>query len=383
MRRLVAPAIVRRRIGAQFAACTTAAGHPPPPPADAAGSEAPDATSIVPNADVPATSSEGGESHSHIEDVKHHVGIVEEYSRRALEREGREGQVEAIVWSEDTGHYPILARGKRNIYDYTDDIPIDVKPLYSHQPYQTRKYFKIMRERANRPLWKRAAYLGVAAIALVFFGGAVEFIRIWSQQPQEIAAMRVQMLESCYGKVLELGAGHGLNIGSYPYPVHEIVMCDQSQTLLDKLHFRIPKTAYPKYGTVRDRAERLENFKDGEFDCVVDMFGLCHYRDPVMALRQMQRVVKPTGSILLLEHGRTPYPPVNWVLDYFSDRHTAHTHGCKWNQPLAEYFKEARLIVREMEQHHYGTTYWVVAHPEILDDAAMKRVPRRDQMLVR
>lgn len=310
--------------------------------------------------------------------------IVEKYSKAALEREGRADRIEAETFNENTSYAPILARkGQKNVYDHTEDIPKDVKPLYTHQIYQQREYIRGHRERAERPLWKSAIRYGLFAIGFGAFASLVEFTRIWFQQPAEVAQMRMSILEQSYGKVLELGAGHGLNIGAFPYPVHEIVMVDSNQSLLDKLHYRIPKTVYPKYKTCQDRAERLENFEDGEFDCVVDMFGLCHYRDPVLALRQMQRVVKPTGTILLLEHGRSPYFPINWVLDYFADRHTAHTHGCLWNLPLRDYFKEARLVVREMEQHHYGTTYYVVAHPEVLDEEAMKFVPKRDEMLVR
>uniref|UniRef100_A0A7S1Q1I5 Methyltransferase type 11 domain-containing protein n=1 Tax=Neobodo designis TaxID=312471 RepID=A0A7S1Q1I5_NEODS len=310
--------------------------------------------------------------------------IVEKYSKAALEREGRADRIESEDFNEDTSYVPVLMRpGQKNVYDYTDDIPADIKPLYSHQPYQQREYIRGHRERAERPLWKQLLRYGAGIGFFGMLASVVEFTRIWLSQPQEVARLRLQILENSYGKVLELGAGHGLNIGSFPYPVHEVVMVDQSQQLLDKLHYRIPKTAYPKYSTCQDRAERLENFADGEFDCVIDMFGLCHYRDPVLALRQMQRVVKPTGTILLLEHGRSPYPPINWVLDYFADRHTMHTHGCLWNLPLREYFKEARLVVRELEQFHYGTTYYCIAHPEVLDEEAMKFVPKRDQMVIR
>lgn len=370
---------------------STAAAVPPGAAAAAAEASATAATAAgaaepakaEPSAAPPAPVDAVEAKYTHVQSREFDNTIVEEYSRRALEAEGRLGKIEAELWNEDTSHYPILARGGKNVYDYTDDIPKEVKPLYTFHWMQSREYFALNRERHSRPWWRKLlGWCLTLGGALVAFGG-VEFCRIWLQQPAEIAQLRTKMLEMSYGKVLELGAGHGLNIGSYPYPVHEIVMVDTNQQLLDKLHYRIPKSAYPKYSTCCDRAERLESFQDGEFDCVVDMFGLCHYRDPVLALRQMQRVVKPTGTILLLEHGRSPYFPINWVLDAWSDRHTAHTHGCLWNLPLRDYFKEARLVVREIEQQHYGTTYWVVAHPEVLDEKAMAHVPQRDVLKVR
>ncbi|KAG5492567.1 hypothetical protein JKF63_01146 [Porcisia hertigi] len=291
--------------------------------------------------------------------------IVMETARKALAREGRDQIPEAIVWSWETTAPPILAKGKQNIYDLTEDIPQHVKPFWHHEYYQQREYFRL--QRSKRPLKERiklwASVLTVMAVA----GAALTFFRVWVEQPREIRQLREELLQQTYGRVLELAAGHGQNIGAYPYAVHEVVLTDSNPQQLQALRYRIPHTAYPNYDVKRVRSETLDIFKDGEFDCVVDMFGLCHLHDPVMALRQMQRVVKPSGMILLLEHGASPYPPVNWFLDYFEQKHTVNTHGCKWNSPIRQYLQESRLEVKEMRNMHYGTTYYVVAYPEALE----------------
>jgi methyltransferase OMS1 len=291
--------------------------------------------------------------------------IVMEYARNALQREGRDKIPEAVVWKWETTHYPILAQGKQNFFDYTDDIPLHVKPLWHHEYYQQREYFKLQREKKPFLITLRNFFL-VCGGAVVF-AAAVAFVRVWVAQPKEVQQLREALVQQSFGRVLELSAGHGQNIGTFPYAVHEIVMTDSNSQVLQALRYRIPKTAYPKYEIKRVRSEHLEEFKDGEFDCVIDMFGLCHVHDPVMALRQMQRVVKPTGVILLLEHGRSPYPPVNWFLDYFAQRHTVNTHGCQWNLPIRDYLKESRMEIKEIKNYHYGTTYYVVAFPEQLD----------------
>lgn len=294
------------------------------------------------------------------------VDIVAEYSKRAMQCEGREGHVKAAIYHEDTSYAPILARGKKNVYEYTDDIPKNVKPFYHWHYTQQREYFRARRE--AMPLWKRVLTAAGFCVGAAGIAGVVCITRIWLEQPKEVAALRDEILQNAFGRVIELGAGHGQNVGLYPYAVHEICMVDQNAQQLQRLRYRLPKTAYPKYDIRHLQTEKLDGFADGEFDCVVDMFGLCHYRDPVMILRQMQRIVKPTGMILLLEHGRSPYPFVNWILDFFSDKHTVNTHGCRWNLPMKEYFKEARLEVRELRNLHYGTTYFVVAHPENLEE---------------
>jgi methyltransferase OMS1 len=294
-------------------------------------------------------------------------GIVEEFSRQALTREGRENQIEAICWNEDSHYPPILAKGKKSVYDYTDDIPAHVKPLYHYQLEQQREYFRAKRD--SRSIFQKLATWSLFAIGFGVFGSFVALTHIWFEQPKEIQQLRNRVLVQTYGKVLELAAGTGMNIGNYPYAVSEIHMADSDATSLQRIRYRIPKTGYPLYAVYQERAEYLASFKDGEFDCVIDMFGLCHYRDPVMALRQMQRVCKPTGTIILLEHGRSRYFPVNWFLDYFADRHNVNSHGCAWNRPVVDYVKEARLIVKEKEDHHYGTTHYIVAYPELLPEA--------------
>ncbi|CAJ1034650.1 Methyltransferase domain/ubiE/COQ5 methyltransferase family, putative [Leishmania lindenbergi] len=303
---------------------------------------------------------------------KRHRGFIEpsddvvmETARKALAREGRDEIPEAIVWNWETTAPPILARGKQNIYDFTDDIPQHVKPFWYHEYYQQREYFQLQRQK--RPLKERMKMWAGVLAAMAAAGAALTFFRVWVEQPREIRQLREELLQHTYGRVLELAAGHGQNIGAYPYAVHEVVLTDSNPQQLQAMRYRIPHTAYPKYDVKRVRSESLDIFKDNEFDCVVDMFGLCHLRDPVMTLRQMQRVVKPSGMILLLEHGASPYPPVNWFLDYFAQQHNVNTHGCKWNSPIRQYLQESRLEVKEIRNMHYGTTYYVVAYPEVLE----------------
>lgn len=112
------------------------------------------------------------------------------------------------------------------------------------------------------------------------------------------------------GEVLEVGAGTGRNLGYYPgkSTVQKIVLSDSSDKMLaraiDKLS-RMSQDEKERYQLLVADAARLAQFSDDSFDTVVDTFGLCSFDDPVAVLKEMQRVCKPDGKILLLEHGRS------------------------------------------------------------------------------
>jgi SAM-dependent methyltransferase len=117
------------------------------------------------------------------------------------------------------------------------------------------------------------------------------------------------------------------------------------------------------YSVASYPAERLP-FPDGSFDTVVDMFGLCCFDNPVTALREMSRVCKPQGKLLLLEHGKGTSERVNDYLDKFAPRH-AKMWGCWWNRDIRRCLRlagitpspDSRLVA------HFGTTVAMVCPP--------------------
>ncbi|KAI0846375.1 hypothetical protein F5Y00DRAFT_243939 [Daldinia vernicosa] len=80
-----------------------------------------------------------------------------------------------------------------------------------------------------------------------------------------------------------------------------------------------------------------------KYDTVIQTFGLCSVRDPVLLLSNMAAVVKPeTGRIILLEHGRSWYELVNGLLDRSARKHFER-FGCWWN-------RDVELVVRAAER---------------------------------
>jgi ubiquinone/menaquinone biosynthesis C-methylase UbiE len=112
-----------------------------------------------------------------------------------------------------------------------------------------------------------------------------------------------------YGDVLEIGAGTGATlrfidrdrIGSY-------TATDPSAGMLAQI---LPDAA-PNL-TIRQIPAAPLPFPDATFDCVTCSLVLCTVPDPAAAIREMARVCKPDGLVLLLEHVKARNPFIGWV----------------------------------------------------------------------
>jgi len=171
------------------------------------------------------------------------------------------------------------------------------------------------------------------------------------------------------GDVLEVGAGTGRNLDYYPGCVHKVVLTDTSDQMLlqarDKLkdYSTINKAKFELF--VADAQHITEYYPESSFDTVVDTFGLCSFDDPVAVLKELQRVCKPNGKILLLEHGRSKsWKGLTNYLDKNAERH-ATNWGCVWNRDLDGILEEAGLEVEKLSAWHFGTTYYVVCKPSL------------------
>ena len=106
--------------------------------------------------------------------------------------------------------------------------------------------------------------------------------------------------------MLEVGAGTGLQAPFYAAnrDITEVTFVDASRGMLDGLRAKLSNAPLPfKTEVVEADAARLP-LSTGAYDVVVDTFGLCVYDEPVAVLRELGRVVKPAGRILLLENAR-------------------------------------------------------------------------------
>lgn len=176
----------------------------------------------------------------------------------------------------------------------------------------------------------------------------------WDETLTGISLMRRFLLRKASGKTLEVAAGTGRNLPFYPKQTH-VTLTDVSVGMLQQ----VPETFD---GEKHVMSAAALSFEDGHFDTVVDTFGLCSMDDSVQALKEMQRVCKNGGRILLLEHGQSSYQWLSNVLDKFADLH-AQKWGCHWNRDILKLVEQAGLEVEQVHRFHFGTTYFIVAKP--------------------
>lgn len=171
--------------------------------------------------------------------------------------------------------------------------------------------------------------------------------------------LRGKLLARASGRVLEVAVGTGKNLRYYPRGCR-LTAVDLSQAMLAVARGPAARLKCTVTLAVMD-AERLA-FPDHHFDTVVDSLGLCTFLDPVAALREMARVCRPEGRILLLEHGRSDRQWMGRWQDARADRH-AKRLGCRWNREPLDLVRQAGLRVLKAERTFLGILHLLDAMP--------------------
>ncbi len=115
-----------------------------------------------------------------------------------------------------------------------------------------------------------------------------------------VAEHRRSLLDALAGRVIEVGAGNGLNFPHYPSSVTEVIAVEP-EPRLHELARRAAASA-PVPVTVADGAAEALPFEDGEFDAAVASLVLCSVHDQPGALAEIARVLRPGGELRYYEH---------------------------------------------------------------------------------
>ncbi|MGB7861655.1 MAG: class I SAM-dependent methyltransferase [Acidimicrobiia bacterium] len=180
----------------------------------------------------------------------------------------------------------------------------------------------------------------------------------WTSVPDTILGLnrlRSKLYRVATGNVLDVGCGTGENFKHLSGSA-AVTAVDISSQMLSEAHKRARKLGM-KIDLIEADAANLP-FEDNRFDVVVSAFSSCTFPDHVGAFSEMERVARPGGRVVLLEHGRSS---VKWLAAR-QDRSVARhfdTTACRSNRdPIAE-IDQAGLEITSHRRSHLGMIHRV------------------------
>ena len=170
----------------------------------------------------------------------------------------------------------------------------------------------------------------------------------WVMSGEEFRRLRAGLLQDARGEVLEIGLGTGLNFPHYPNTVSGLHAVDPAPLLPERVTRRSASVSFP-IEIQRISAETLP-FGDRTFDCVVSTWTLCTIPDPVKALHEVRRVLKPTGKFLFLEHGRSDDGKIATWQDRLNLIQRVIGCGCNLNRRIDQLISQAGLAMTKLDR---------------------------------
>jgi len=168
------------------------------------------------------------------------------------------------------------------------------------------------------------------------------------EQPMELMALkkwRVEVAKELYGKVLEIGVGTGKNIPYYPENV-EVTAIDFSEKMLAKARKKA-KELNKKVELIEMDAQDM-SFPDDTFDTVFTTCVFCSVPDPIQGLKEIKRVCKPGGKIIMIEHVRSEKKVIGPLMDLLNPI-TVNFYGANINRRTVKNVKKAGFSNVEVE----------------------------------
>ncbi len=171
-------------------------------------------------------------------------------------------------------------------------------------------------------------------------------LELWPRRWSALWTRRVALVGEAEGQVLDLGVGNGLNFECYRRAAF-VAGVDPDPHMLRRAGPRLAAAAVST-AIVEAPAEALP-FRDGVFDTVVATFVLCTVQDPAVALGEARRVLRPGGSLLFLEHVRSPSPRMAAFQDRIQPLWSRLFAGCHPNRNTLAAIRAHGFTVESLE----------------------------------
>lgn len=165
---------------------------------------------------------------------------------------------------------------------------------------------------------------------------------------ERVSPLRRIVAGGARGRVLEIGAGTGMNFRHYDAD-SDVVGVEPSEPMRRRALRRAGELASDRSIRVLDHYAQSLPFDEASFDTVVSTFVLCSVKDLDATLRELRRVLKPGGTFRLVEHVRSPRPEVAGWQDRIQPVWGSLLGGCHLNRDIRDSLARAGFDVASVD----------------------------------
>ena len=169
----------------------------------------------------------------------------------------------------------------------------------------------------------------------------------FAMRQKQMLPFRRRVIGAAEGTVLEIGIGSGLNLPLYGASVRVVIGLEPSPELLRMARARAARASVPV--ELLEASAEAVPLEDASIDSVVTTWMLCTIPDAPRALAEMRRVLKPSGNLLFVEHGRAPEPGVARWQDRLDPLWRRVAGGCYLNRKIDDLISASGFRIDALE----------------------------------
>lgn len=166
----------------------------------------------------------------------------------------------------------------------------------------------------------------------------------------DVAKLRPAVLAEATGTVLEIGSGPGYNFPLYG-AISKLYALEPLQELI--------KSSLPLTHTLSFPVEFLHSsaeaipLPDTSIDTAVSTWTLCSVENPALVLKEIKRVLKPTGKLVFIDHGLSPIFFIKMVQKIITPLHRRFFGNCHLDRNIQVLIENAGFTIQRQSNFHY------------------------------